>query len=248
MTPERLTSLARLLEGLAAESHPPTTVRVPEDALDGHLADSLAGLTVPALARAGRIADVGAGAGFPGLALAAALPAARVDLIEATGWKCAVIERLIRAAGLANARPLPLRVEELARGAGREAYAAVTARAVGPLAVLLEYAAPLLELGGVLVAWKGARAQDEERAGALAAAQLGFGPADVVKVTPFAAARSRHLHVYRKMAPTPDRFPRRPGVAARRPLGEAPAKRARRRPAARPAGSGRRPPSDRRSG
>ena len=91
VSPERLTRLARLLEGLAAEPHPPTTVRAPVDALDGHLADSLAGLTVPALARADRIADVGAGAGFPGLALAAELPTARVDLIEAAGRKCAVI-------------------------------------------------------------------------------------------------------------------------------------------------------------
>ena len=85
--------------------------------------------------------------------------------------------------------------------------------------MLVEYAAPLLREGGVLVAWKGARSEEEERAGARAAERLGMGAGEVRRVVPFAGARNRHLHVFRKEAPTPDGFPRRPGMARKRPLG-----------------------------
>jgi 16S rRNA (guanine527-N7)-methyltransferase len=74
-----------MLEALAAEPDPPTTVASPDEALSTHVADALTGLEVADLVRARSIADVGAGAGFPGLALAVALPRARVDLIESGG-------------------------------------------------------------------------------------------------------------------------------------------------------------------
>jgi 16S rRNA (guanine527-N7)-methyltransferase len=189
-----------------------------------HVADSLSGLEVPDLARARRIADVGAGAGFPGLVLAVALPAAKVDLIESAGRKAAVIDRLIRAAKVSNARSVVARAEEWARlpvalGGGREAYDAVTARAVASLPVLVEYAAPLLRPSGVLVAWKGVCATDEQRLGRGAADEVGLALEEVRPVEPFPGARDRHLYVFRKVAPTPERFPRRPGMAAKRPLG-----------------------------
>jgi 16S rRNA (guanine527-N7)-methyltransferase len=189
-----------------------------------HVADSLSGLEVEELAGARRIADVGAGAGFPGLVLAIALPATRVDLIESAGRKAAVIDRLIQAAHVSNARSVVARAEDWARlpaplGGGREAYDAVTARAVASLPVLVEYAAPLLRPSGVLVAWKGARDAGEEGLGRGAADEVGLSPEEVRRVEPFAGARDRHLHVYRKVGPTPERFPRRAGMAAKRPLG-----------------------------
>jgi 16S rRNA (guanine527-N7)-methyltransferase len=213
-----------LLEALAAEVDPHTTVSAPAEALQVHVADSLSGLAVPELAPARRVADVGAGAGFPGLALAVALPGTSVDLIESTGRKTAVIGRLAQAARLPNARAVTARAEEwgatdAALGGGGEAYDVVTARAVAALPVLAEYAAPLLRIHGVMVAWKGARSEEEESAGRGAAEALGLEVGDVVRVEPFEGARERHLHVYRKVAPTPLRFPRRPGMAVKRPLG-----------------------------
>jgi 16S rRNA (guanine527-N7)-methyltransferase len=212
-----------LLAALAAEPDPHTTVADPEAALEVHVADSLSGLEVPELAAARRIADIGAGAGFPGLVLAIALPRAQVDLIESVGRKTAVIDRLIQAAELSNARSVTARAEDFARtpavlGGGGEAYDAVTARAVGPLAVLVEYAAPLLRVNGVLVAWKGARDGAEEASGAAAAEKVGMAVKEVVAVRPYEASENRHLHVFRKIAPTPPRFPRRPGMARKRPL------------------------------
>jgi 16S rRNA (guanine527-N7)-methyltransferase len=213
----------RLLAALAAEPDPHTTVADPEAALEVHVADSLSGLEIPELAAARRIADIGAGAGFPGLVLAIALPRAQVDLIESAGRKMAVMDRLIQAAELDNARSVHARVEDFARvpaalGGGRGAYDAVTARAVGPLAVLVEYAAPVLREGGVLVAWKGARDAAEEGAGAVAAEKAGMAVERVVPVQPFPSSENRHLHVFRKVAPTPPGFPRRAGMARKRPL------------------------------
>jgi 16S rRNA (guanine527-N7)-methyltransferase len=213
----------RLLEALAAEPDPHTTVSDPEAALEVHVADSLSGLEVPELAAARRIADIGSGAGFPGLVLAIALPRAQVDLIESSGRKTAVMDRLIQAAELSNARSITARVEDFARtpgalGVGGEAYDAVTARAVGPLALLVEYAAPLLRAEGVLVAWKGARDSAEEASGAAAAAKVGMAVKDVIPVQPYETSENRHLHIFRKIAPTPPEFPRRAGMARKRPL------------------------------
>lgn len=213
----RAEAIERVLDALDAEPDPHTTVPA-EAAVDVHVADSLAGLAVPALGEARTIADLGAGAGFPGLVLAAALAHARVDLIEASSRKAALIERLAEAGGLQNARAVAARAEDWAAGEGREAYDVVTARAVAPLAVLVEYAAPLLRPGGVLIAWKGAREERQESAGAAAAALVGLRPADVLPATPYPGSRNRHLHVFEKVTPTPARFPRRAGMASKRPL------------------------------
>lgn len=210
--------LPSLLDALASEPDPHTTVPL-DEAVDVHVADSLSGLEVPELRSAAAIADVGSGAGFPGLPLAIALPAARVHMIESTRRKVAVIKRLIRAADVSNASAIVARAEEHAAREWREAYGAVTARAVAPLAVLVEYASPLLFEGGVFVAWKGSRDSDEERAGTRAAALAAMKPVTVRGVKPYPASRDRHLHVYVKAAPTPPNLPRRPGVAAKRPLG-----------------------------
>jgi 16S rRNA (guanine527-N7)-methyltransferase len=212
-------ALHRVLTALAAEPDPPTTVREPGAALDVHVADSLAGLAVKPLREAARIADIGAGAGFPGLALAAALPAAHIDLVESARRKCEVIERLAEAGGLTDrARAMPVRAEDWARDDGHTAYDAVTARALASLAVLCEYAAPLLRPGGVLVAWKGARDPAEEEAGDRAATALGLSAPGIVAATPYPSSRNRHLYVYSKVMGTPPKYPRRAGVAARKPI------------------------------
>jgi 16S rRNA (guanine527-N7)-methyltransferase len=207
-----------LLAALAAEPGPPTTIREPPAALDAHIADSLVALELPAVRQATQVADLGSGAGFPGLVLAVALPAAVVDLVESSRRKREVIDRLIVAAGIDNARSVRLRAEALAAGSARDIYDLVTARAVASLPVLVEYAAPLLRMDGALVAWKGARDGTAERDGDRAAEQIGLSSGEAIAVEPFPGAHSRHLHVFVKRGPTPERFPRRPGMAAKRPL------------------------------
>jgi 16S rRNA (guanine527-N7)-methyltransferase len=148
--------------------------------------------------------------------LAAALPEARVSLVESASRKCAFLERAVAAAGLPNVDVVHARAEEWREGLG--ACDAVTARALAPLGVLAEYAAPLLVPGGVLVAYKGMRDPAEEADGDRAAGVLGLEPRPPAAVDPFPGADHRHLYVYSKVRDTPDRFPRRPGMARKRPL------------------------------
>ena len=107
----------------------------------------------------------------------------------------------------------------MAGGEGREAYDAVTARAVGRLSTLAELASPLLKPNGVLVAWKGKRDEDEERQLANAAEDLAMTPEQILNVGNRAGSEHRHLHVIRKTGPTPANLPRKPGIAKKRPKG-----------------------------
>jgi 16S rRNA (guanine527-N7)-methyltransferase len=216
-------AMTPILELLRAERSAVSSITEPQRAWQVHVADSLSGLVVPALAAAARIADVGAGAGFPGLALAAALPGAQVDLIESVGRKAEFIDRAAAVGRLANTRVVADRAETWAAapapGGGREAYEAVTARAVGRLSTLAELASPLLQPGGTLVAWKGRRDGEEEAELERAAGRLAMQPGEILAVGPYADSRHRHLHVMRKVGPTPEGLPRRPGVAKKRPFG-----------------------------
>lgn len=208
--------LDALVDLLAGDPAAATAVRERQRVLDDHVADSLVALELPVVRAARSIADLGSGAGVPGLPLAIALPAAHVTLLESNGRKCEFIERAIARCELENAEVVNARAESWEDGRGRNEL--VTARALAPLAVVAEYAAPLLRDGGSLVAWRGKRNPEEEAMASRAAAQLGLEPTARLRVSPYPEARHRHLHVMRKVAPTPGRFPRRPGVARKRPL------------------------------
>lgn len=210
-------ALEMLLELLMTDPMAATTVRTEQGILNDHLADSLVALQVPQVRAAATIVDIGAGAGLPGLPLAAARPEADVTLLESNARKCAFLERAASACGLVNVRVVNARVERWAEGTGR--FELATARAVGPLDVVVEYAAPLLALGGALVVWRGRRDAEAESAGARAATALGLDPADPLPVHPYSGARNRHLHAMVKVRETPPGFPRRPGMARKRPLG-----------------------------
>ena len=229
------TLLAAILRAVAADELSPTAVRDPVRAADVHLADSLAALEVNAVGGARRIADLGAGAGFPGLALAVALPGAEIRMVESQARKCAFMEGLCARVGVTNALVVCSRLEEWAEGIGANDVA--LARALASAAVVVEYAAPLLRVGGTLIEWRGRRKPEAERAGRSAAAQMGLELAEVRLVEPYEGARDHHLHVYVKNRETPSGFPRRAGMARKRPLA---GERATPRPSARPSDRDRR--------
>jgi len=210
---DRLRVLLRLL---ADDPTAPTTVREPASAVEVHVRDSLDGLRLAEVRAARRIADLGAGAGLPGLVLAVALPAAEVRLVESVGRKCEFLRRAVAELELPNAEVINARAEEWPDGLG--AHDLVTARALAPLAVLAEYAAPLLVLGGHLVAWKGAVDAEEEADGRAAAEILGLGAPRREDVPPRPGADARTLWIARKEAETPPTYPRRPGMARKRPI------------------------------
>jgi 16S rRNA (guanine527-N7)-methyltransferase len=214
---EQQERLRALLDVLADDAHTPSSVVERERAVDIHLADSLSALALDPVRRAASIADIGVGAGFPGLVLAIALPQADVALVESAKRKCEFLERARAAVKVENVTVVARRVESWEEGLAR--HDVVTARALGSLALLCEYAAPLLRVGGSLVAWKGEVSEAELRAGAAAASELGLEPAGVIRTEPYAGSAAHHLHMYAKVSNTPNRFPRRPGTARKRPLG-----------------------------
>lgn len=208
--------LIRVLEVLEHDEHAPTTIRAREHALQAHVADSLVALDIEAVATATRIADLGSGVGFPGLALAVAVASTDVSLVESQRRKCEFLERVCAAATIANAHVVCSRAEEWREGIER--CDVVVARALAPQPVVLEYAAPLLRVGGTLVDWRGRRDPVSEAAAEQTAAVLGMNRQEIRAVLPFAQATDRHLHVFVKDEATPERFPRRAGMARKRPL------------------------------
>ncbi len=208
--------LNQLLEILAHDPRTPSRIRDPERVLDDHLADSLVALELAPVRGAASVVDLGSGAGIPGLALAIAKPRSRFVLVESVGRKCEFIARAAGACSLANVEVACGRAERFEQGN----FDLALARALAPLDVVLEYAAPLLKVGGYLAAWRGRRDPGGEAAGARAAEILGLQVLEIRHVLPYPEARDRHLHLFSKVRETPDRFPRRPGTALKRPLGQ----------------------------
>jgi 16S rRNA (guanine527-N7)-methyltransferase len=215
--PEPVNQLERLLALLAADAHAPTAVRDPARAVDTHIGDSLTALELSGVRDARAVVDVGSGAGLPGLALAAVLPSdARVRLLESSTRACEFLARAIRVMQIDGVEVVQSRAEAWSEGRGVNDL--VLARAVAPLPVVLEYAAPLMRISGAALLWRGARRPDEEERGARAASALGLELSEVRRTVPFRGARAHHLHLYLKVRETPERFPRKPGLAAKRPL------------------------------
>lgn len=173
-----------------------------------HIDDALTGLA--AVGTPASLADIGSGNGIPGLVLADALPDTHVTCIEAVRKKADWITATAARMGLENVSVVWARAEEWD---GRTEV--VVARALAALPVLCEYAAPLLTDGGRAVFWKGAVSAREEADGRFAASVLGLSAPEVI---PVPGSERRSLWVFTRVGPCPDRFPRRAGMAVKRPL------------------------------
>ncbi|HEX5470112.1 MAG TPA: RsmG family class I SAM-dependent methyltransferase [Gaiellaceae bacterium] len=152
----------------------------------------------------GPVVDVGSGGGSPGIPLAVARPELRFVLLEASRRKCSFLETA--SAELPNVSVLCARAEEHAAGSGRDAYGTAVARALASPPVACEWCLPLVRPGGIALLFVGPSA--DEGAVARVASELGAELED----SPPGFLRMR------KTGPTPERFPRRPGMARKRPL------------------------------
>jgi 16S rRNA (guanine527-N7)-methyltransferase len=166
-----------------------------------------------------RAVDIGSGAGFPGLPIKLLHPGVDMLLLEATGKKVAFLEHLVRRLGLQRVTALHGRAEELGhQEAHREGYDLALARAVASMPVVAEYGLPLCKTGGWLVAQKGEAGGAEAWAAEGAIEQLGGKLSRVLPVEVPGLAEGRSLVIVRKVSSTPQQYPRRPGMPAKRPL------------------------------
>lgn len=163
--------------------------------------------------------DIGTGGGFPLLPLAIVYPQATCVGIDSIGKKMKAIERMAATLSLKNVQCIAERSENIAvQPAHREKYDTVTARAVAPLSILLEYAAPFVRIGGHIVLWKSMHIDEELAASTYAASVLGCSLVDQYTYDLGGDWGTRQLLLYIKQEKTPKMYPRAIGEAKVKPL------------------------------
>lgn len=184
-----------------------------------HFLDSLTCLLVREIAVGERVADIGSGGGFPGLVLAIARPEGSYTLIESNQKRAYFLEEVVHALHLDHVGIVRARAEDVGRDSvHREGYDLALSRAVAPLPVSLEYCLPLTRVGGKCLAMKGPQADREIERSSHALAEL---RARIIETRQLALPQgmgARTLLLIQKEAPTPERYPRRRGIPAKRPL------------------------------
>lgn len=166
-----------------------------------------------------RLIDVGTGAGFPGIPLKIALPSIRLTLVESVSKKASFCQHIVQTLKLDGVEILQERAENLGVLSGhRQQYDWALARAVARMPVLMEYLLPLVRVGGTVVAMKGENAPAEAHAGENALRILGGRFRRLIPVTLPGVAEQRYLVVVDKIAATPNGYPRRVGLPAKKPL------------------------------
>ncbi|MBC7188908.1 16S rRNA (guanine(527)-N(7))-methyltransferase RsmG [Candidatus Aerophobetes bacterium] len=193
-----------------------TSITEDKDIIVKHFIDSLSCLLVMEK-RQESLVDIGAGAGFPSIPLKIAVPHIRCTLIEARKKKALFLNHLVKKLSFEDVRIINKRAEEVAHEKERESYDVAVGRAVAPFNVLLEYAIPLLKVGGILIAQKGKNKEDIKKA-ENALKILGAEIKKVEKITLPILNLPRKLIVVQKTASTPSGYPRRPGIPQKRPL------------------------------
>lgn len=205
MSDSKLAELARLI------SEWPGLVSGPAGEL---IDDSL--VLLEHLGDSAKVVDVGSGGGLPGLPLKIARPDLRITLIESDQAKAAFLVRACAALGLRDVEVLARRAEDVGRDpAYRESFDIALARALAPMPVLVELCLPLIKVGGRLLAQKTER---EDLDAARRAIDVLGGALNSVVAAPSAARGAGTVVVVDKVRQTPEAYPRRPGVPARKPL------------------------------
>lgn len=198
-----------------------TTIAGVEDIQLKHFVDSLTVVSMlPSPEKHGlRLLDVGSGAGFPGVPIKIAKEHVSLFLLESIGKKTSFLEQLGRDLGLEDVTVLNGRAETLARRQDlREFFDFVVARAVAPLSTLLEFTLPFCRIGGRVVAQKIDSYVREPGDFRNALSELGGEFLQDAAVEVEGLGSDRRLLLFEKTSPTPDRYPRRPGLPLKRPL------------------------------
>jgi len=196
-----------------------TAIDNPEKIRTKHFLDSLTCLMVMGNSPNERVIDIGTGAGFPGIPIKITCPAIQLVLVESVGKKAAFCQHIVDSLRLKNVTVLAERAEAVgALPAHRQQYDWAIARAVANLPVLVEYLLPLVRVGGKALAMKGESGLAEAHSAENSIRLLGGCLNQIVPVTLPGVEDQRYLIVIEKIAATPDQYPRRVGVPAKKPL------------------------------
>lgn len=198
-----------------------TALKEPKHIALGHFADSLSPMIIDKVfgSKHARAIDIGTGAGFPGLPLKVANPEWRMSLVDSIGKKCDFLRAVVGAMELSRVEVHQKRSEELGHDKEhREKYDFAFARALSSLSTLIEYGLPFLKIGGLLIAHRGRTAADEASRVNVALEELGGEVSEMRHYEIPELGGSRALVVIKKVKPTSKHYPRRTGVASKRPL------------------------------
>jgi 16S rRNA (guanine527-N7)-methyltransferase len=208
----------RLLE--AREHVNLTSIKIPDDVMRRHILDSLTVFPIldDRLNRSAAIIDVGTGAGMPGLALAIMRSTWLVTLVDSVAKKTKFVEDVVDGLELSNVNVVTGRAEALAQSSYRDRFDACVVRAVAGTPVAVEYCAPFVRPGGVLMLYKSGDAEAERAAAERAGAHLATRLVRIHPTNDQDDGNNRFLIELKKIGPTPPGFPRRLGVARSRTL------------------------------
>ena len=196
-----------------------TAITEPHEIEVKHFLDSLSCLLALKPRRGDQLVDVGSGAGFPGIPLKIGCPQIQVVLVESIGKKAEFCRHIVQMLGLEGVEVIQARAELIGHSAEhRGRYDWAVARAVARLPVLLEVLLPLLRVGGVAIAQKGEGGPAEATKAQPALQVLGGELQQVLPVELPRAGETRYLIVVNKINDTPAKYPRRPGIVAKRPI------------------------------
>jgi 16S rRNA (guanine527-N7)-methyltransferase len=196
-----------------------TAITDPDEIMRRHVLDSMTAAPILSQRGATNIVDVGTGGGFPGLALSVYQSHWRVTMIDSVGKKTAFVRRAADHLRLANVKVITARAEEAGAGENRECFDAALARALASTSAAIEYCAPLVRVGGLLLLYKSGDVTTAVADGERVASLVGCSPPAAHSVIDTLGVGSdRFLFEVTKERPTPPRFPRQPGQAKRHPL------------------------------
>lgn len=196
-----------------------TAIRDPQEIHIKHFLDSLTCLLALRDTPADRLVDVGTGAGFPGIPLKIVYPKMQLILVESVGKKAEFCRHVVNILDLRGVQVLQTRAEVLGVDSSyREQFDWAVGRAVAVLPVLTEYLLPLVRVGGRMLAMKGENAPAEAHSAERAMRMLGGHLRQLIPVTLPGVAEERYLVVVDKIAATPQGYPRKVGLPAKRPL------------------------------
>src|SRR5512134_1399134 len=196
-----------------------TAIRDSESIRTKHFLDSFSCVLAWKAAPPDHLIDVGTGAGFPGIPLKILYPNLRLTLVESVGKKAMFCQHIVRVLGLEHVNVIQARAESLGQTAQhREKYDWAVARAVATLNVLSEYLIPLAKVGGMVLAQKGESGPAEAQSAEKAMELLGGKLKQLIPVNLPGVADDRYLVVMEKVAATPPKYPRKPGIPMKQPL------------------------------